>query len=240
MLIDLVCQSNYVSYNVKIAELLGLHEAIYLSELMNINEKAIRKDRLSGESSFIIDRDYIQKRTTITPTEQLKLDVNLKKLGLVRVNEQNENEITLDIPVLINLLSSTSDNIKDLKTIAKKTATAQKTKEDYAKANLKNSLNITNPELYGAYCEWIDAVFAKEHWMSLKAIKCAKQEIDSYTNKDLDMALKILDIAAINGYRDITWAINRYEQDYKIKYMFKPTVQINNNITEADLSEEVF
>ena len=34
------------------------------------------------------------------------------------------------------------------------------------------------------------------------------------------MALKILDIAAINGYRDITWAINRYEQDYKIKYMF--------------------
>ena len=47
MLIDLINTSNYVSYNIKLAQLLGLKEAIYLSELLNINDKAIRKNEIN-------------------------------------------------------------------------------------------------------------------------------------------------------------------------------------------------
>ena len=56
MLIELLSTSNYVSYNTKLAQLLGLHASIYLSELMSINDKAIRKDKTS-ESSFVLDRE---------------------------------------------------------------------------------------------------------------------------------------------------------------------------------------
>ena len=32
------------------------------------------------------------------------------------------------------------------------------------------------------------------------------------------MALKVVEIAAINGYRDMEWAINSYKQNYSVKY----------------------
>ena len=63
MLIDLLSTSNYVSYNIRLAELLGLHAAIYLSELMNINDKAIRKNKLN-DNYFKLKREYITSRTT--------------------------------------------------------------------------------------------------------------------------------------------------------------------------------
>ena len=47
LLIDLLSTSNYVSYNIKLAELLGLHASIYISELMNINDKSIRKNKIT-------------------------------------------------------------------------------------------------------------------------------------------------------------------------------------------------
>ena len=58
MLLDLLSLDNYVSYNIKVAEILGLHAAIYLSELMNINDKAIRKSK-TKDNFFTVDRKYI-------------------------------------------------------------------------------------------------------------------------------------------------------------------------------------
>lgn len=63
MLIDLLSMSNYVNYNVKVAQILGLDAAIYVSELLNINDKALHKNKVKGEY-FTIDRMYIQSRTT--------------------------------------------------------------------------------------------------------------------------------------------------------------------------------
>ena len=39
MLIELLSSSNYVNFNIKIAQILGLKPAIYLSQIMDINEK---------------------------------------------------------------------------------------------------------------------------------------------------------------------------------------------------------
>ena len=57
MLIDLLSNANLVSYNYKVAQLFGLHTAIYLAELLNINDKAIKKNKLSeGYFAIIIFR----------------------------------------------------------------------------------------------------------------------------------------------------------------------------------------
>ena len=48
MLLDLLSSSNQLSFNIKVAQLVGLHSAVYLSELMAINEKAIRKNKIAG------------------------------------------------------------------------------------------------------------------------------------------------------------------------------------------------
>ena len=44
MLVELLSQSNYQSFNIKLAQLLGLESAIYLSALIDINEKANGKN----------------------------------------------------------------------------------------------------------------------------------------------------------------------------------------------------
>ena len=65
MLIDLLCTDNYVSFNINIAKVMGLNYAIYISELLNISNKATAKKKLL-DGKFKVDRDYIANRTTNT------------------------------------------------------------------------------------------------------------------------------------------------------------------------------
>lgn len=244
MLIDLLGLDNYVSYNIKVAELLGLHCAIYISELMNINEKAVRKSAMSNDY-FTVDRKYIERRTTLSKAEQLSLDKVLIDVGILKVSDEKNNILQLNLSVLISLLNDNNENIvsdlKDMKKALDKFSKKGKTKDQQTCEVMKSYIETTNPELYMAYCEWIDAVVAKLHWMSKKAVVVAQQMIDDFSNRDLDVALKILELATVNGYKDVTWAIKLYkdnfEPSYRIKYSRNQRVEEQKNV---ELSEEVF
>lgn len=240
MLLDLLSMDNYASYNIKVAEIFGLHPAIYLSELMNINEKAVRKSKITGEETFTIDRKYIEKRTTLSKAEQLKIDQSFKEIGLLKVDNDNQNTMSLDITVLTTIMSGGRPLIKELKLITAKTSKNKRTKDEVIKDELKNHIQTTNPELYSAYCDWIDAVYAKQGWMSARSVKVAQKDIDDYSDRNLDVALKIIDIAATRGYREMEWAINVYKQDYEPTFRLKYTKQAPEFRSSADLSEEVF
>ena len=45
MLIELLSQSNYISVNIKLAKIFGVEGAIYISEILNIYDKAVRKNK---------------------------------------------------------------------------------------------------------------------------------------------------------------------------------------------------
>lgn len=240
MLIDLLSSSNYVCYNTKVAEILGLHQAIYLSELMSINDKAIRKDKLS-ESSFLLDREYIRKRTTISPDDQLVLEQNLIKLGIIEKPNNDTNCIILHINILTTLMMSSDeeliDNVKTLTSLKDKTK-SKTTKAEAIRQNLKSNIVTTNVELLEAYSDWIDAVFAKEGWMSKKAVVNGQNVVDEFSNRNLDIALEVLSIAAMHGYRDMTWAVNKHREQYK----FRREIQSSqtNSSPKVKLSSEVF
>lgn len=251
MLLDLLSLDNYVSYNIKVAELLGLHTAIYLSELMNINEKAVKKAKIT-DHFFTVDRKYITQRTTLTKQEQLKIDKQLTDLGLLKLNEENNSIMTLNIGLLISMLTEDNKFLADIKKQHKLEIKPKKqTKEESLKSEMKQYVTATNTELYNAYMEWIDSVFHKLHWMSKKSVEVAQHKIDEYSNHNLDVALKILEIATINGYKDITWAIKvykeQYEASYRIKYartsnssVLPKTDNCTNTRSASNLSEEVF
>lgn len=239
MLIDLLSMDNYVQYNIKIAEILGLHPAIYISELLNINEKAVRKDKLSDDC-FIVDREYIQKRTTLSKEEQNDIDTMLLNLGILKKSKSNPNGLTLDLTVLTSLVSAEPTSIKNLEKVivASKSATKRRTKAEAIVDNLKSHIDTANNELREAYCDWIDAVYAKQGWMSVKSVTVAQRTVDSYSNHNLDLALQLLEIASINGWREIQWAINSYEKDYKLNYHIPRAPQPKASV--ESLSEEVF
>lgn len=217
MLIELLSMSNYVHFNVKLAQILGLNTSIYLSQIMDINEKAIRKNKVN-ENFFTIDRDYITKRTTIPEKEQVEIENNLIKIGVLERSSDDANTLMLNITVLTSILMSPDEDlIKDVSNLAKPRKTT-KTKEEKIIENLKANIITTNPELRQAYFDWIDAVYAKDHFMTKTAVIAAQGAVDKFSNRNLDLALKILEIASINGYRDINWAINNYNKDYKVGY----------------------
>lgn len=231
--------SNYVHFNVKLAQILGLNSSIYLSQLMDINEKAIRKDKVN-ENFFTIDREYIAKRTTIGESEQKEIENNLIKLGVLERSKDNADTLLLNITVLTSILMSPDEDlIKDISRISK--AKKSKTKAEKIIENLKDNIITTNTELRQAYFDWIDAVYAKDGFMTKTAVISAQSNIDAFSGRNLDVALKVLEIAAVNGYRDITWAINNYNKDYKVNYTFnRPPVTNNVSPVRKRVSEEVF
>lgn len=240
MLLDLLSMDNYASYNIKVAQIFGLHPAIYLNELLNINEKAVRKSKITGESTFTIDRAYIEKRTTLTKAQQLEIDETFKEIGLLKVDESNQNVMSLDITTLTSIMSEGKEFIKELKLMTKRISKTRRTKDEIIKEELKNHIQTDNPELYEAYCDWIDAVYAKQGWMSARSVKVAQQDVDNCSNRNLDVALKIIEIAAVRGYREMEWAINVYKQDYEPTFRLKYSREAPHIRSREDLSEEVF
>lgn len=240
MLLDLLSMDNYASYNVKVAQIFGLHPAIYLNELLNINEKAVRKSKITGESTFTIDREYIEKRTTLTKAQQLEIDETFKEIGLLKVDESNQNTMSLDITTLTSIMSEGKEFIKELKLMTKRISKTRRTKDEIIKEELKNYIQTDNPELYEAYCDWIEAVYAKQGWMSARSVKVAQQDVDNCSNRNLDVALKIIEIAAVRGYREMEWAINVYKQDYEPTFRLKYSREAPHIRSREDLSEEVF
>ena len=140
MLLDLLSMDNYASYNIKVAQIFGLHPPIYLNELLNINEKAVRKSKITGEATFTIDRAYIEKRTTLTRAEQIKIDETFKEIGLLKVDESNQNVMSLDITTLTSIMSEGKEFIKELKIMTKRISNKKRTKDEVIKDELKSKI----------------------------------------------------------------------------------------------------
>ena len=95
MLIELISQSNYQSYNVIIARTFGLETAVYLNALVEINEKAIRKNKLF-EDHFNINRKYITDRTTLTISQQKSIEDTLESVDIIHKNGTDCIRVDID------------------------------------------------------------------------------------------------------------------------------------------------
>ena len=216
MLIELLSSSNYVNFNVKLAQILGLKPAIYISQIMDINEKAIRKNKLDN-NYFTIDRKYIETRTTLTKDEQVSIEKDLLDIGILEKSTDKRNTICLNITMLTSIMMTPDEDLlKDISSLSK--GKKKKTKSEVIEDNLKANVLTTNAELRDAYYEWIESVLTKRGMMTKAAVIHAQPTLDTFCNRNLDVALKVLEIASIHGYEDITWAINSYNKEFKVGY----------------------
>lgn len=240
MLIDLISQSNYNSYNVSLAKIIGLHPAIYINTLLSINSKAIIKQKLTNDEYFCVDRNYVQSITTFDVSEQIEIETLLINLGILRKQENEEsNALFLDVSMLTSIMMSENETlVSDIqKVTAATTKSKKKTKTEAIKDEMKSFVTATNQELREAYFDWIDSVFAKQGWMSKKSVVSAQQVIDEFSHRNLDVALKVIEIASISGYRDMTWAVNTYKSNYNVQYRVPQNRTAEHNV---GISSEVF
>lgn len=242
MLLDLLSTDNYVNFNIKLAEILGLHTAIYTQELLNIYEKAVRKNKVEDDC-FKIDRSYIQKRTTLSSDEQKELDVILESIGIATYID---NKIKLNLNVLTSLVAADASTVSDITVKLKKvTKSSKKTKAQVMKDNLKTNIKVpsTEQELYNMYCSWIDAVCDKKGWMNAITVTEGQRLVNDFCKGNWSVALRIVTIGASNGWSDLQWAINKYNQECSTQSASYRIVQNNSALAykpEVELSEVVF
>ena len=211
MLIDLISQSNYQSYNVIIARVFGLETAVYLNALIEINEKAIRKNKLH-DNYFTIDRKYIKNRTTLSISQQKKIEDTLIKVNIIHKNGMDCMRV--DINTLISLMAVENEGVvKDLTSL--KNTIPDKTQKSMSilksvKANINKSYPI---DMKVAYEEWLDVIMNKFGFVSKQMLFQAQSCVDEEANHNANKAIDIIHIASANGWKDMKYAIKRYNQN---------------------------
>ena len=239
MLLDLFRNDNYITINTKLVKLFGFEVAVYCSELTNILGKAFKKNKV--DNGYInVDRKYIEERTTLNIDSQIKCDKNLTKLNIVLVDSEDPNRLYINVEELARIV--TNEDEKTLSSLSKKISKTPKgtklTKQQIIIKELKDGITCSDETLTKSLRDWVDSVYAKPGgFLSKVAVKTFMDDLMTYTNGDLDIALKIVNIASIRGYKECQWAINIYEQD-KRTCLNKPRTTTQQRATI--LSDEVF
>jgi hypothetical protein len=246
MLIDLLATDNLTSYNTKVARVLGLHTAVYIAELMNISAKASQKAKLVEDKYFILDRKYITKRTTLEFEEQFAIDSKLMQLNIIQKPAGDVDTIYFDVNKLAEILST--DDEQTLAKVAKKakvtTTSVPGVRQSARKKqfdDLKQYITVGNEELKQAFEDWIDGVYNNpKGFLSKKAVSLFQRDVDTFANGDLDVALKVLEIATVGGYREASWAIEKFNKDYANQFRRRYVVPTTSPIRNVVVSDEVF
>lgn len=230
MLIDLLNSANYLMVNMEAIRIFGLNTAVYCSELLNIYKKAVVKKKMVNDVYFKIDREYIKKQTSLEIEDQLKCDLNLRKVHIITPDEKNPDIVKFDVEVYASILSS--EDVKLLDKVSAKVKVAnpknvKQTQRDRIIVSLKQAIECKTISILQKMQEWIDSIMADpKRFLSKQQVIAFKNRIDEYCNGDEQKALDIINIATIHGYVDCQWAINLYERDNKPRM----SVGINNAV----------
>ena len=238
MLADLLSPANYIMVNRDAIKILGLNTAVYCSELLTIYKKVVNKKKFVNENNYFkVDRDYIQKQTSLEVEDQLKCDINLAKVNIIKIDETNPNVIFFDIEIFSSVLAS--EDIKLLNKVAEKVKvdTPKGTKQSnraYTIQTIKESVECKNPEILFKLYDWIESIFASGKGMSKHQVRLFKDALDEYCNGDVKKALKVIDYAIVHAYIDCQWAIQGYEKEAKTQVTNTATRVNRVSFTRAD------
>ena len=242
MYIDLLDSKNYVLYNLTLAQKLGIYPAIVLSKLIALK---------SSDNKLDIDFSEILNSTAIDLDNlQICIDLFIKLKILDNYKQIEDKSFTANFNEDLILAVISEDQPKvvtDLKSIVKainKAKNGRMSQRQRKFMELKNKLQCPNEELLQAYRNWIDGVYENpKGFLSPSAIAIFQKTVDEFAKGDLDLALKIIEIATVGGYRDATWAINVFNKDYANSWKReRAKTKVNSIIAEpkVQLNSEVF
>lgn len=235
--------SNYFQFNISAAQILGLNNAIYCSELINIEQKAKKKKKIY-DGYMLLNRGYIAHRTTLNVALQYECDASLKKIGLVEIKEDNPDMVKFNYEMFVQIVMG--EDSKWLKEISKKARTmtpgdAKEAKKKKAMEALKGNVDSGNANVDVALRHWIDVVCEK-CYMSCDTILDFQKVLMQYAKVDIKKALRVVEIATSQAWTSCTQAIASYEKEQEVlaKSFNQPRVSEIKRGSRKNLSDEVF
>ena len=194
--------------NKRLVKIAGFEVAAYWAELQSILKQVVKKGTADEQGFFTLDRDFMERETTLSVTKQLKCDEKLLSLGVLLKDPTNPNRISIGVNGMVAVITD-EDTTKLAKTsAAKKDAKAAKIAG--IKATMKKAILETDLELRAAYERWIDGMIDAENCRFTKSVvQLFEQTVTAFSTDKADR-LKVIEIATVNSYKDATWAINRF------------------------------
>lgn len=199
--------------NKRLVKLAGFEVAAYWAELQSVLKQVVKKQTMDEQGFFLLDRDYIERETTLTVNKQLKCEERLIELGALLRDAENPNRIAIGVNAMVAVI--TGEDTTKLKKSRKSSADEKAAKIEGIKSTMKKALVETDPEVRAAYERWIDGMIDAANCRFTKAVvQVFEKTITEYTTNKA-IRLKIIEIATTNSYKDATWAINKLDNRFK-------------------------
>lgn len=194
--------------NKRLIKLTSFEVAAYWAELQSILKQVVKKQTADEHGFFTLDRDYVERETTLTTTKQLKCEAKLIELGVMAKDPDNPNRIAIGVNNMIELI--TDEDTKKLKKSTKSTREeAKAAKIEGMKETMKRFITEQDPELKAAYYQWVEGMIDAANCRFTKAVvQLFEKTVSGYTT-DKAVRLKIIELATASSYRDANWAIEK-------------------------------
>ena len=193
--------------NKRLVRLAGFEVAAYWAELQSILKQVVKKGTADERGFFTLDRDFMERETTLSVTKQLKCDEKLLNLGVMLKDPEDPNKISIAVNGMVAVI--TDEDTTKLKKTGKTSADAKAAKVAGIKATMKKAILETDYNTRLAYERWVDGMVDAQNCKFTKAVvQLFEKTVTEYT-QDRDLRIKIIEIATTNSWKDATWAINR-------------------------------
>ena len=193
--------------NKKLVKIAGFEVAAYWAELQSILKQVVKKQTADERGFFTLDRDYVERETTLSVTKQLKCEEKLLSLGVLLKDPAEPNRISIAVNGMVAVI--TDEDTTKLKKSGSAQADAKAAKIAGMKATMKKAILETDIEVRAAYERWVDGMIDAANCRFTKAVvQLFEKTVTEYTT-DRALRLKIIEIATVNSYKDATWALAR-------------------------------
>lgn len=204
------------SYNVDVAKVFGVTCAVFLDFLDNEVNRAKEMDEYVGHIN--LDRKSIYIATALIPSEQESAEELLKSRGVLTVSKARNSEkfsYEIDDKKLCDILSSGAVVFGEVnKFYAKKTS--DKPKRNYYASNIKKNIIYGDEEVDKLLYDWVMALKeAGKGMLSMDGFKMQQEELKKVCGDNKAMAIEVIKIAVKNNYRQLEWAVNKYNNAVK-------------------------
>jgi hypothetical protein len=194
--------------NKRLCKLVGFEVAAYCAELQSILKQVVKKKTADEHGFFTLDRDYVERETTLTINKQLKCEEKLVAMGVVVKDPENPNRLTISVSNMVEIITD-----EDTKKLRKATKSAKEeakaAKIEGMKETMKKFILEEDAEVRVAYECWIDGMIDAANCRFTKAVvQLFEKTVTEYTT-DKATRLKIINIATAGSYRDANWAIEK-------------------------------
>ena len=99
--------------NKRLIKIAGFEVAAYWAELQSILKQVVKKQTADERGFFTLDREYVERETTLSTTKQLKCDEELVRMGVAMKDPDNPNRLAISVENMIEII--TDEDTKKLK-----------------------------------------------------------------------------------------------------------------------------